>query len=360
MDNFSLSKPAIKGISIFLGVLLFLFIVYEARSALFPFVFAFGLAYLFDPVVDRMEAKKIGRTSSIVILLAILFTMFTVATALIAPIIVSQVESLADNIPSYIEFAQKKVTPIIESLPEVDREKTKAAIKDGMAKAGDLPLKVVKGVSQAVWTGLSSMVGILLTLFNLVIIPVATFYLLKDFDNINAKILERVPPRNRQWTVEFFGKIDAVLSNFIRGQLTIAFVMATILSTGLMLIGVPMGLLIGVVAGMSNIVPYLPAVVGLIPALLLTYLQFGDITHLLLVLLLFGGAQAFEGFVLSPKILEKAVGLHPVAVLAALLVGGSFFGFLGVLLAVPATAVLKVALVEADTAYMKSDFFKSD
>ncbi|VAX17889.1 hypothetical protein MNBD_NITROSPINAE01-1074 [hydrothermal vent metagenome] len=360
MDNLPLSKSTIKLILILLGITIFFFILYKARTALFPFVFAFGLAYLFDPVIDRMESKKIGRTSSIIILLTLLFTAFAVTTAFVTPLIVGQVETLADSIPGYIELAQKKAAPIIQALPDMNREKAEALIKNGMAKAGDLPLKVVRGASQALWTGLSNMLGLLLALFNLVIIPVATFYLLKDFDNITAKILERVPPRNRQWTIDFFGKIDAVLSNFMRGQLTIAFIMTLILSTGLMLIGTPMGLLIGVCAGLSNIVPYLPAVVGLVPALLLTYLQFGDFSHLLAVLLLFGGAQVFEGFVLSPKILEKAVGLHPVAVLAALLIGGSFFGFLGVLLAVPTAAVLKVAMVEADTAYMKSHFFKSD
>ena len=118
-----------------------------------------------------------------------------------------------------------------------------------------------------------------------------------------------------------------------------------------------MGLFIGIVAGMSSVVPYLSIVVGLAPALLLTYLQFSDWQHVAMVAALFAAAQAIEGFVISPKVLEKAVGLHPVAVMAALLAGGTFCGFIGVLLAVPTAAVLKVVIVELDEAYMRSDFY---
>jgi predicted PurR-regulated permease PerM len=121
-----------------------------------------------------------------------------------------------------------------------------------------------------------------------------------------------------------------------------------------------MGIFIGIVAGLSNIVPYLPVVVGLAPALILAYLSFGDVSHIALVAALFAGAQAIEGLYITPKVLEKAVGLHPVAVMASLLIGGAFFGFIGVVLAVPVAAALKVILVELDSDYLKSDFYLGD
>jgi len=139
----------------------------------------------------------------------------------------------------------------------------------------------------------------------------------------------------------------------------VASIMALILSTGLFFIGTPMGIVIGIVAGLANIVPYLSIVLGLAPALLMTYLEFHDLLHLVLAALLFGGAQALEGFVITPRVLEKAVGLHPVAVIASLLIGANFFGFLGLLLAVPTAAALKVGLFEMDEAYLKSEFFGS-
>ncbi len=358
--NELLSRPAVKAVLALAGLFIFLWLVYASRTVLFPFVVAFGLAYLFDPLIDRLEAKGVGRSTAIFILLTVLFIFVFAAAVFIGPIIWGQVDAMAENIPHYIALVKEKIKPMIESMPDMDREKIEGALQEGMRRMGDIPLKVLKGASQALWTGLSSVMGVMLALFNLVIIPVATFYLLKDFDIITEKITVRVPPRSRDRFVGFFKKIDTVLNAFFRGQFTVALVMALILATGLFFIGSPMGVLIGLLAGLSNIVPYLPIVVGLLPALILTYLQFTDLLHPLLVLLLFGGAQAFEGLILTPRILEKAVGLHPVAIMAALLIGGHFFGFLGVLLAVPAAAALKVALYELDEAYLKSDFFNED
>ncbi|MBI4829456.1 MAG: AI-2E family transporter, partial [Nitrospinae bacterium] len=209
----------------------------------------------------------------------------------------------------------------------------------------------------AFWSAVSGAMGAAAALLNLLLIPVAAAYLLNDFDRLNAAILRRVPPRRRESAAAFAGKIDAVLWGFVRGQLTVAVINALILSVGLTLVGAPMGLFIGLAAGLAGIVPYLMVVVGLIPALVLSYLSDGGWLTMALVVGVFALAQALEGVVISPWALEKAVGLHPVAVMAALLIGGMFFGFLGVLLAVPAAAALKVALAELDAAWLESEFY---
>jgi predicted PurR-regulated permease PerM len=358
MNGF-LSKPAVKIAVILAGAVLFLWFVYTARVALYPFIIAFAFAYILDPVVDRMEKAGLGRTSSVVMLLAIFFAIIMAAMALLIPIIAGQVEAMARNVPRYAELVKEKALPIIERIPEMDRAKVEESVKQAMATLGDIPLKVLKSTSGAVWTGITNVAEFLLGLLNLVIIPVATFYLLKDFDSLLAKVASRVPPRYKPGTARFFGKLDAALGAFVRGQLTVAVIMGAIYSTGLFLIGAPVGVLIGLLAGLANIVPYLPVVVGLLPALILTYLQYSDWQHVGMVAGLFALGMAVEGFVITPRTLEKAVGLHPVAVMASILMGAVFFGFIGVLLAVPTAAVVKVALVELDGAYLSSAFFNA-
>ncbi len=359
MNDF-LIRPTGKGLLAFGALVFFLWFVYVASAVLFPFAVAFGLAYLLDPLIDRMVKLKMSRSFAIFLALFSSLLVLIATISLIAPLVLVQVEALTEKIPEYIKYVEEKGTPWVESVPKANKQRVIAAIEEGMKSMGDLPVKILKNVSSGVWSGLSNLMGFLIFLFNLVIIPVASFYLLKDFDKITQKIKERIPPRRRPWAQKFFTKVDNVLSDFFRGQLMIASIMASILSVGLFFIGTPMGLVIGLLAGMANIVPYLSIVLGLAPALLMTYLEFQDLTHVVMVVLLFGGAQALEGFVITPRMLEKAIGLHPVAVMAALLIGANFFGFLGLLLAVPCAAVIKVALFEMDTAYLKSDFFKSE
>jgi predicted PurR-regulated permease PerM len=356
--NELLSKPVVKIAMILAGAVLFLWFVYAARVALYPFIIAFAFAYILDPVVDRMEKTGLGRTSSVVMLLAIFFAILMLAIALLIPIIAGQVEAMVKNVPLYAELVKEKAMPIIERIPEMDRAKVEESVKEAMAALGDIPLKVLKSTSGAVWSGITNVAEFMLGLLNLVIIPVATFYLLKDFDTLVKKAASRVPHKYKPGVSRFFGNLDTALSAFVRGQLTVAVIMGTIYSTGLFLVGAPMGVLIGLLAGLANIVPYLPVVVGLLPALILTYLQYSDWQHVGMVAGLFAFGMAIEGFVITPRTLEKAVGLHPVAVMASILMGAAFFGFIGVLLAVPTAAVVKVALMELDEAYLSSSLFK--
>jgi len=198
---------------------------------------------------------------------------------------------------------------------------------------------------------------VLAAALNLAIIPVVTVYLLVDFDHIVAWAALRVPPRNREGVYGFVRKLDGVLSGFFRGQLTVAMIMATIYSTSLLIVGAPMGFFIGAAAGFANIVPFMPIVVGYIPAMALVFAAGGGWSGLLAVTAVFAIGQALEGFLITPRVQGQATGLHPVAIMAATLVGGVFFGFIGVLLAAPAAAVIKVMLEEVDTAYMASEFY---
>jgi predicted PurR-regulated permease PerM len=353
-------KPIVRAVGLLVMATMVLWGVYAARAVLLPFLIAFAIAYMLDPVIDRMEAKNINRTIAILLLLLLLFLLFIVVVALAGPLVITQVEEGAKALPGYFQRLIAEIKPLIAAIPSVDQKQVEQTIRDGLSTLGDLPLTIIKGVTGWVWAGMSSVMGAVVALFNAIIIPVATFYLLNDFDRIVAKLADRVPPRFRTPVFRFAGKTDAALAGFFRGQMIVALTMSCYLSIGLFAVGTPMGLAIGLAAGMASIVPYLSAVVGFLPALLLTWLQYGDATHVALVMAVFISAQMLEGFVISPKVLEDAVGLHPVAVMAALLAGGHFLGFVGVVIAVPTAAVLKVAIGEADDWYLASDFYREE
>ena len=355
-----LTKRRVKTFVSALGILFFVILVYIAREVLYPFIIAFAIAYLLDPAIDQLETKKINRSVAILLLLSLFFSIAISFFMIVGPLAFSQIEEMGRAAPGYFDRIVEKIKPMLDAIPQFDRDRLEDTLKEGLVALGDLPLKVVKGISASAWAGVSSVMGFALALVNAIIIPVAAFYLLKDFDIIVAKINDRIPPRHRGVVTDFVSKIDVVLSGFVRGQLIVAMIMSTLLSFGLLMTGTPMGLVIGMVAGLANVVPYLAVLVGFAPAVLLTYLEFGDWQHPAMVVAVFGVAQALEGFVISPKVLEESVGLHPVAIMASILVGAHFFGFIGLLLAVPAAAVIKVALEEFDGLYKSSDLYGAD
>ncbi|MFQ5444309.1 MAG: AI-2E family transporter, partial [Nitrospinales bacterium] len=245
----------------------------------------------------------------------------------------------------------------MEKFSAIDPGKTQEILNMGLKKFGELPLTILTSTTSFLWSSISSLVNILFMLFNLVIIPVAMFYLLRDFDEINKKLTDLIPPRFRNLFVEIFHEIDDVLSNFIRGQLMVATMMAVFYCIGLYFIGTPLSLLIGILAGFANLVPYLGLVFGLLPAALMTFLQYQEWLPVLQVALLFGGVQAVEGFLITPRVVGDKLGLHPVVVMLAVLLGAEFFGFLGIFLAVPVVAVFKVLVDRGLVRYKKSSVY---
>ncbi|MFQ5432881.1 MAG: AI-2E family transporter [Nitrospinota bacterium] len=332
-------------------------VAYWARAALFPFFIAFILAYLLDPLLDRMEAVKINRTAGVVFLLGSVFVALLLAGFIIYPLLEQQLTRGIELLPRYAASLQDKLAPFIEKMSGYDKAKADEMIQTAVGQMGSLPLRMVQALYGVAASTLSTAAGFVSTLFGFIVVPVATFYFMRDIDPMKDRILGLVPERYRGKAEEIVRDVDIILSAFVRGQLTVALALAFLYALGLYLIGTPMGLFIGILAGLSNIVPYLPLVTGLLPALVMTYLEFGDFTHILYVLLLFGGVQLLEGFLLTPRIVGESVGLHPVAVLFAVLIGGMFFGIVGLILAVPAAAVLKVLWAHAEKSYRSSDIF---
>jgi len=197
-------------------------------------------------------------------------------------------------------------------------------------------------------------------LMNLVLIPVVTFYLLRDWDllikGIRGLLPRKIEPRVEQLAVE----INEVLGAFVRGQLLVMFALGVIYTAGLWLIGLDLAFIIGMGAGLLSVVPYLGTVVGLLAAVLAAIFQFQDLFHTVMVLLVFGAGQMLEGMVLTPKLVGDRIGLHPVAVIFAVLAGGQLFGFLGILLALPVASALNVLVRHLRDKYTKSTLYHEE
>ncbi|MBT5867787.1 MAG: AI-2E family transporter [Nitrospinaceae bacterium] len=339
---------------IMLGVCILL---YFSRRVIAPFFIAFALAYLLDPLVDRLVSFKLSRTLSVLILMLTFFLLALGCVLLLIPVFSMQAENLAKNIPTYVGVFQQWMRPVLDLIHGLDSARVEEFIQEGLSRFGELPMKALQFSSKFVWGSISNLFNIILMLANLVIIPVVMFYLLRDFDAINNKLLALVPPRLQAKVEEVMRDIDQVLSRFVRGQLMVAGLMGLMYSAGLFLCDTPMSLSLGMMAGLFNIVPYLGLILGLVPSVLLTYIDSQEWLSVVSVVGVFAIAQAIEGMVITPRVVGDNIGLHPVAVILAVLLGGELFGIAGMILGVPGVAVINVLLSRGIAQYKGSTLY---
>ena len=339
------------------GALLAVIFFYFSRRVLTPFFIAFALAYLLDPVTDRLESLKISRTFSVLVLMAGVFSLVTGIGLLIFPLLKLQAEHLVSNLPNYIAIMQEWMYPLLGVVGEP--EKIQGILNRELLKVGELPLKVISSITSILWGSVAGLFSFILLLANLVIIPVVMFYLLRDYDLINKKMLSFVPARSREQVLSLIKEIDGVLAGFVRGQLMVGLIMAGLYSIGLFFCGTPMSLFIGLLAGLASLVPYLGLVFGFVPAAILTFMQTQDWVLVFGVAGVFAVVQGLEGMIITPRIVGEKIGLHPVAIILAVLLGAEFFGLVGVIVSVPVAAALNVLVTHGLNEYKSSSFYTS-
>jgi predicted PurR-regulated permease PerM len=318
------------------------YLIWLLAPVLMPFAIAAMFAYLGDPLADRLERWGLNRMWAATIVFLVLMIAVCGVLLLLIPLIARQVENLITNLPRYGDWAQNVAWPWLQARLHLDphlfdADRLVDVVKSHMASIGGVAGVVLSKVSRS---GLS----VVLWLTNLVLIPVVAFYLLRDWDRMVAKI-DSMLPRSIQPTVAHLAhESDKILGAFVRGQLLVMLALGTFYGVALGLVGLSVGLLIGLVAGVLSFVPYLGFIIGFVAAIVAALVQFGDWTHLLLVCGVFMVGQLLEGYVLVPKLVGDKIGLHPVAVIFAVLAGGYLFGFFGILLALPAASVIMVLL----------------
>ena len=342
---------------VIVGALLAVIFFYFSRRVLTPFFIAFALAYLLDPVTDRLESFKISRTFSVLVLMAGVFSLVTGIGLLIFPLLKLQAEHLVSNLPDYIAIMQEWMYPLLGVVGEP--EKIQGILNRELLKVGELPLKVISSITSILWGSVAGLFSFILLLANLVIIPVVMFYLLRDYDLINKKMLSFVPARSREQVLSLIKEIDGVLAGFVRGQLMVGLIMAGLYSIGLFFCGTPMSLFIGLLAGLASLVPYLGLVFGFVPAAILTFMQTQDWVLVFGVAGVFAVVQGLEGMIITPRIVGEKIGLHPVAIILAVLLGAEFFGLVGVIVSVPVAAALNVLFTHGLNEYKSSSFYTS-
>lgn len=330
-------------------------LIYLLAPVLTPFLVAAFLAYLGDPVTDSLEKRKLSRTLSVIIVFSVMIFIGLLLLLILIPLLQNQFITLMVRLPELVNWIQEVALPKVFSLTGSDAEtpdlnSVRQLMTENLQNVGNV-LSFILGKVGA------SGQFLLAWLAYLLLVPVVTFYLLRDWDKLVANARSLIPKKYELKVVGIIKECDSILSEFLRGQLLVMLALGIIYSLGLWIVGLEFALLVGMMAGLVSFVPYLGAIVGIGIAGVLAYLQFHDLLHLVYVGLVFGTGQAIEGMLLSPVLVGERIGLHPVAVIFAVMAGGQLFGFLGVLLALPVAAVLTVLLRHVHAHYIESEVY---
>lgn len=345
-------RNVIIGASLLLALIVFYFL----SDILTPFIIAALIAYLADPLVTQLQRLKLPRLLAVVIVFLFMTALISLFLLIFIPMLQQQIINFIQKIPDMLLWFQSKFIPWVNA-------------RFGLALNFDvnylkhvLPtdLKQTGTVVNSVWQTLfSSSKTLFVWLANLLLIPVVLFYLLRDWPSLLAGLQSLLPRRNEPAIMDLLRECNDVLGAFLRGQLLVMLALGLIYSLGLTLVGLNTSFLIGLTAGLLSIVPYLGFIVGIAAALIAAALQFHDVLHCVYVIIVFVVAQSIEGMVLTPNLVGDRIGLHPVAVIFAILAGGQLFGFFGILLALPTAAVAMVFLRHFKARYIRSRLYRT-
>lgn len=326
------------------------------KAALTPLLAAFVLAYLLDPLIDRLEARGLPRRVAILLLVGLAGLALAAFLVGVVPSLIAQLTALGRALPDYLARILETWIPRFETRTGVEVPTTVQELLE-RARGGELelPLDALRSGAQRL---VAILTGTVAGVIALLVVPVLAYYVLLEFDRLKQRVLGPVPPRYREEVVTRARTIDELVAGFLRGQLLVAFSLGVLYAVGFTLIGVDLALGVGLLAGVMALVPYLGNVVALGTASILCVLEFGFDVHLLLVVGWFVVVQNLEGFVLTPRIVGRSVGLHPAVVIVALLIGGDLFGFAGLLVAVPMAAVVKVFIEDGLRIWRASSLYQ--
>lgn len=332
------------------------FLLYQLSPILTPFLIGILLAYLADPLVRYLVRLKLPRLISVIIVFLILFIVIISMVLSLIPLVQDQIDTLAIVIPNIVAWMQHEIFPWLQLHMGINTEiinvdTLKSMLAENWTKASGVADVLIKGLLHSGFKVIEWMV-------NLVLIPVVTFYLLCDWDKVVNGVRSLIPRQSEPTVVKLVKECDSVLSAFFRGQLLVMLSLGIIYSIGLSIVGLQIGVIIGLIAGLLSIVPYLGTITGVLVATIAAVVQFGTFTSVMLVWLVFVIGHLIDHMVLTPYLVGNQIGLHPVAVIFAILAGGCLFGFLGVLLALPVAAVIMVWVRYLQQRYFDSKLYQ--
>lgn len=317
-----------------------------------------GLAYILDPPTDWLERRGLSREAAIGVVFTVLLGGAGLVTLLFVPGFAREGREIADQVGPFIANLDKLIAPALAWASDLSGQAVTLDLADLQRVApgwiADNSAKVQE-TGSALFTGLLTQgIGVLNAVLNLTLLPIFVFYLLRDWDKLTESVRSLVPLSQQSRVDRVAKEVDRRLSAFVRGQITVSIVMAGLYSAGLLLVGIDLAVPVGVLSGLLFVVPYLGTAVGIVLATVLALLKFGIGWELVQVAAVFAVVQGVEGYLLTPRIVGDQVGLHPLVVMVALIVGGSLLGIWGMLLAIPITAVLSVFGTEWLDLYRRS------
>jgi len=357
-------NPWVRLIALIAGIVLLLRGLGAVREVLTPFVIAFALAYFLNPIVTACErtfargGRMHPRTAAVMLIAVLVLLVLVCVVVFVFPAVYRQVTYAIGRLPDWVRAMRGRLEPLYQRLNLRYPEQTEEMRQRLIAALNEKLPGIVAPATHAASRAFTSLLGFVLAILHLLVIPVFTLYLLHDMNHIQRGLAELVPPRHRPYVYSRMGEVDGRLSAFARGLVTVCLIMGSFYALSFTVLGVPMGLLVGFVMGFFHLIPFMAGAVGLPIVLLLSWVDDQSPRRLVVILVLFAVSNLAEHNVLSPRLVGHRIGLHPVVVILAVLIGGTTFGFFGMLLAVPATAALSVFWGDVRDAYLASAFYR--
>jgi len=327
----------------FVVVLVAAYILWLVREITLLLLISYGLAVLLDPLVDRLEGRGFSRTTATIFIVTAFSALILNLLLLCIPYVVNEFFQLMQILPSYVENFVNKSGGWISTytglkVPDSSRE----LMLEGQKLVLSMDSEQRKAALAAIGATLLGGYSLTLTIFNIALLPFTVFYFTRDLHQINSIILSFVAPEKRQRVREVAMEMQSYVYAFFRGQVTVAFILAILYVIGLALVGLPSAGIVGTLAGLLNVVPYLGVGIGIVLSVLITLMNEPTFAQIGMVVGVFVVVQALEGTIITPKIVGESVGLHPLTVIVALIAGGKLLGLLGMIIAIPAAAALRV------------------
>jgi len=346
----------------------FVLLIYFLSPILAPFLTAAILAYICKPVVNKLfnlslnipfkgKLRKfyLSRTVASLLVMLMLLAVIMLLLLIVVPLLQKEILLVIEQVPSYIAKIRQWLEPVIMKIfnvpLDIDTNQLQKMLGSNWKSAGGILGNILLSVGSQSFVVIGWLV-------NLLLIPVVLFYMLRDWDVMIATIRDLIPLKFVEKTTEIAQQIDEVLAEFLRGQLTVMLSMSAFYAIGLWMAGLELALPIGILSGLLGFVPYLGIGLGMVLAILSGLLEFNSLEQLIPILVVFGIGQMVESMWLTPTLVGDRIGLHPVIVIFALLSGGQLFGFTGVLLALPASAAIAVALRHVRASYLHSHLYQ--
>jgi predicted PurR-regulated permease PerM len=325
---------------VFLVLLFYLFI--KAQVIIFPFIVSFVIAYIFNPIASQLERWKIRRSLGTLFLLIITFSLLVVIGAILIPNLVQEIQELINQIPDLADqiaiFISRNLPKVLEFLHVDSNRFQQILLEKFPSGAEQVLLNLLKGI-----TGIGTLLGRVL---NVVLIPILTFYILKDYERIYKWMLGFAPKKYRNSVYFYLWRMNRILGGYLRGQIIVCTIVGVLTGTGFAIFQIPFAVLLGVMVGIFNIVPFIGFYVSLFIALLAGFFTAEPLIAMAKIGVVFLVVQALEAYVLTPKIVGERVGLHPLAVIFSVLIFARFLGLWGLIIAVPTSALIKFLLDE--------------